>query len=74
MAKRSANRSEGHHVQHPTLRSPPAPAAEAASWATDPSLVGSPPAQAQEVLLVLSQILAKGLPAAVQKEAKHEHS
>ena len=31
-----------------------------------------PPSRRQEVLLVLSQIIAKRLPAAVRKEAGHE--
>ncbi len=34
---------------------------------------GLPAPRRQEVLLVLSQIIAKGLPAAVRKEAGREH-
>ena len=34
---------------------------------------GLPPPRRQEVLLVLSQIIAKSLPTAVRKEAGHEH-
>ena len=35
---------------------------------------GLPPPRRQEVLLVLSQIIAQSLPAAARKEAKHEHA
>ena len=73
-ANRSANRSEGHHVQPSPLRSPPPrpqparlPGPLTRAWS------GLPPPRRQEVLLVLSQIIAKSLSAAVRKEASHEH-
>jgi hypothetical protein len=34
---------------------------------------GLPPPQRREVLLVLSQVIARNLPAATRKEARHEH-
>ena len=70
----SANRLEGHHVQSSPIRRPPPrlqPTRHAKSstraWSDLPAL------RRQEVLLVLSQIIAKTLPSLVLKEGRHEH-
>src|SRR5262249_46566419 len=66
----SANRLEGHHVQSAPIRSPPPrpqPTRHARTltraWSDLPAL------RRQQVLLVLSQILAKTLPSPVLKGA-----
>lgn len=48
----------------PTTRSngsPPAPSAEDACRRNEPDLVGAPPTQRRELLMVLSQVIAKHL-------------
>ena len=61
----------------PTLdapQSPPRPQPRRLPRPLTRAWSGLPPPRRQEVLRVLSQIIAKGLPAAVRKEAKHEHT
>ncbi len=52
---------------------PPAPQPARLPGPLTQAWSGLPAPRRQEVLLVLSQIIAKGLPAAVRKEAGHEH-
>jgi hypothetical protein len=70
----AANCQEGHDVQLSPLPSPP----PRRKPATPPGLLtrpwsGLPAPRRQEVLMVLSQIVAKSLPPAVRKEVSHEH-
>src|SRR5262249_20412060 len=71
----SANRLEGHHVQSAPIRSPPPrpqPTRQARTLTRAWSDLPAP--RRQQVLLVLSQILAKTLPSRALKEGSHEHS
>ena len=61
-------------VQQPSLPSPP-PRPQPSTPAHLLSRLWSklPPQRRQEVLLLLSQLIAKSLPPATRKEARHEH-
>jgi hypothetical protein len=73
-ANRSANHLEGYHVPLLPIRSPPPrpqparlPGPLTRAWSDLPT------PRRQEVLMVLSQIIAKALPTSVRKEAGREH-
>jgi len=68
------SRQESHHVRHPPTPSPP----PRPQTATPPEPLirlwsGLPTPKRQEVLLVLSQVIARNLPAGTRKEAGHDH-
>ena len=60
----------------PTPDAPPSPPRPRPTRPREPltrAWSGLPSSRRREVLLVLSQIIAKGLPSAARKEARHEH-
>ena len=52
---------------------PPAPEAHNGAPAAEATLVAPPGVERQEVLMVLSLVIAKSLPSTARKEASHEH-
>ena len=73
-ANRLANRSEGHHVPRSPFRCPPPrPRPVRRSQPLIQAWLSLPTPRRQEVVLVLSQVIARWLPTAPQKEAGREH-